>query len=687
MHSVGGSISHESKKPSHVRRLNFGQSILTLNVVKQFQGQKDGALLINGNVASIPCTEKGDFVRKWIETHNGIVFDAEEAPQSSPVLGLPVSTELTKTSPVFGDRRKRAREKASLNNNAIDNVERTRSNDQVNAASKPCFHFTAGCNKRMRIDTSNDRKENIRRNLFNSYSDNVSTKMVDATGSPILDNNSSYSFKRKQRKSKERYSDRKALDRIDNKCMKTKARSPLICTKIRQAKESPVLDRNSLFYEQRRKKLRGRNSVISDQVENSYRDSDINFTTFSDSEEREHGDTKLQITCSQKRRLFIKEFEDSFEYNHLKSYTSKDSKISEDSVGLDSSGSKAKLNIEDSPKTVKDTTKIQIESSNEDEGSCKYVADTNSDTDKDFSDQIEDADTQDAAAPVAETCNRASTRDLFPVSTTASIRSQTSNKDSDQTFFSKAEQFQCTLPCVHSSQRISQTSTQVTQVTNLTNDRSSQSGIIISTETTPRKVCVDSSMRLTAALLDSGKKRKKPRRGSLLEKLQSTVNRQVSFVRIWRHQLKQSVIQNTPVTSVTVYVRACTTRFNRQFLEGIVIQDPHDLLPRKKTKEIKIMTVPDIVGRIEMKSKGLVQIFPPWETLDDEESILNVIYIRVVPENEKNVQHCKVNVNRIKEPLVEEFHCACINANKMISSCDDQFNKPNVMEKLFSESS
>ncbi|CAK9821137.1 hypothetical protein ANTPLA_LOCUS11149 [Anthophora plagiata] len=685
MHSVGGSVSHESKKPSHVRRLNFGQSILTLNVVKQFQGQKDGALLINGNVASIPCTEKGDFVRKWIETHNGIVFDAEEAPQSSPVLGLPVSTELTKTSPVFGDRRKRAREKATLNNNAIDNVERTRSNDQVNAAGKQCFHFTAGCNKRMRMDTGTDRKENIRRNLFNSNSDNVPTEMVDATSSPILDHNSSYSFKRKQRKSKGRDSDRKALDRIDNKCMKTKARSPMICTKIRKAKESPVLDRNSLFYEQRRKKLRGRNSVVSDQVENTYRDSNINFTTFSDSEEREHRDTKLQITCSQKRRLFIKEFEDSFVYDRLKSYTSKDSKISEDSVGLDSSGSKTKLNIEDSPKTVKDTARMQIESSNEDEGSRKYVADRNNDTDKDFSDQIEDADTQDAAVPVAETCNRASTRDLFSVSTSASsIRSQTSNKDSDQTFFSKAEQFQCTLPCAQASQRISQTST---QVTNLTNNRSSQSGIIISTETTPRKHGVDSSMRLTAALLDSGKKRKKPRRGSLLEKLQSTVNRQVSFVRIWRHQLKQSVIQNTPVTCVTVYVRACTTRFNRQFLEGIVTQDPHDLLPRKKTKEIKIMTVPDIVGRIEMKSKGLVQIFPPWETLDDEESILNVIYIRVVPENEKNLQHCKVNANRIKEPIVEEFHCACINANKMIPSCDDQFNKPNVMEKLFSESS
>ncbi|KOC68975.1 hypothetical protein WH47_09532 [Habropoda laboriosa] len=599
MYSESESTSHESRKPSHVRKLNFGQSILTLNVVKQFHGQKDGALLIDGNVASIPCTEKGDFVRKWIETHNDVFHNFEETPRSSPVLGLPALTETTKTSPVFGDRRKRTREKA----------ERTRSNHSINLSGKRSFHSSIRCNKRTRMD-GNCGKENIRRNLFSPNSVSFSSRTLDAPSSPILNSTSSYSYKRKRRKLNGEDSDRKALDQIDNKNIKTNATSPLICSKGRhREKGSPILDRNSQFYETRRKKIWEKNVAISDQVESTFTDSNINPTAFSGSKNKEY-----------------------------------------------------------------------------DGRNRKDVPGTNNDTEKEFSDEIEDADTQDAAL-VAKSRNHGSTRHLLLASIPSSIRSQTSNKDSDRTFFSDAERPRFTFPCVQSSQKISQAST---KLTNRTNNKSSQTGIIISTETSPRRIYVDSSMQLTTtSLLDSGKKRKKSKRGSLLEKLQSTINRQVSFVRIWRHQLKQTVEHDTPpVTCVTVYVRTCTTRFNRQFLEGIAIQDPHDLLPRKKTKDIKIMTVPDIVGRIQMRSEGLVQIFPPWETLDDRESILNVIYIRVVPGNEENVQPYQVNVNRVKQPLiVEEFHCSCINANKMISTCDDRFNKPNVIEKLFAESS
>lgn len=172
----------------------------------------------------------------------------------------------------------------------------------------------------------------------------------------------------------------------------------------------------------------------------------------------------------------------------------------------------------------------------------------------------------------------------------------------------------------------------------------------------------------------------------MVEKLQSAINRQVSFARMWKHQLKQTIKSNTPLPCVTVYVQECTVRFSRQFLEGVAIEDPFSLLPHKKGSNsgqfVKIMVIPDIVGKVEINSKGLVEIFSPWETLDNEELILNVTYIRVVPEREKDVRQCTVNVNRIKRMIVKGFDCPCISTNKMISSCKGRSGKPNVIEKL-----
>lgn len=164
----------------------------------------------------------------------------------------------------------------------------------------------------------------------------------------------------------------------------------------------------------------------------------------------------------------------------------------------------------------------------------------------------------------------------------------------------------------------------------------------------------------------------------------------MSFVRIWRHRLKQDAAQRSSVPCATVYVRTCVTRFNRQFLEGVVIEDLFDLLSfkseNKSVRSIKIMTIPEVVGKIEMKSEGLVQIFPPWETLHDREPIFNVTYIRVVPEGEKDVRECNANSNRVKKSVIEEFYCPCIGKNKMIFTCKDRVRKPNIMEKVFAKS-
>lgn len=667
MRKADRNISYETKKPNHVRRLNFGQSILTLNVVEQFQGQKDGVLLIEKNVADIPYIEKGDFVHKWIETHVNYAFDSKET--SSVVDHTSVTTDhqssitdSARTSPIFGNQcaSKFIREKVKLENNGINNIENIHSNDSQNTCIKE-----SGSGKRMRMD-SNDKKKNIRRKLFDSQPITVPYESSDANVSPILVKNS-YSYKRSRRKYEEENAQRKALDSIENKYVTNDTTSPLIHTKIYRVKKSPILIKNS--YKRRRTEQKKK----IQEIENKYINSDINSMDSCNSIEVPLK-KKWEILNSQKKRALLKKLEDGFEASHL-NHSEKDLESAESC----SSMYKKVLNIEDSPKEIKDVVKIEIETSeDEDNDSINNTVHISNDTDNDSSirDNIEDTDTD----YINKNRNLA-----FPISKYTSVNSQISDKDSDVTFFLKEEQLSHKFVNERSSQKISQFST---QVTNVTDNISSQTGIIINTKTPPQETLADASVQLT--VLDSCKKRRKPKKGSLLEKLQSTINRQVSFVRIWRHQLKQTIQQNTSMPCITVYVQTCITRFGRQFLNGFVIEDPLDLFSHKKennsVKFINIMTIPEIVGRIEMKSKGLVQIFPPWEILDEKESIFHVTYIRVVPDNEIDIKKYKINLNQFKKSVTKEFHCACIDKNTMISTCEDRFNKPNIIEKLFMES-
>ncbi|XP_076672793.1 vacuolar protein sorting 28 isoform X2 [Andrena cerasifolii] len=571
----------EWMKPSHVRRLNFGQTILTLNAVEEFQGQKDGALMTDRNVAIIPRTEKGEFVRKWIETHSIPALESDESSPSSPILGSSF-TECSKTSPIFGNTRKRTRENDSSNNISANSIERECSDNRRDRCNKRIFDSSVHSPTRAKGD-ANDRKENIRRNLFNFQS---STRVTasNADTSPVLDKNV-YSYKRRRRKLKDEGTHRKALNRIENNCTKPNVSPSPLCATAQNVNTSPILDRNRYVHKRKWRKP----------MESTYVDTNMN-SVMSCNLGNVH-ESKCKIMCTQKRRTLIQKLERSFEYDNIEPLLGKDSKILENSIEADSSVSGSKLNIEDSPKDVKDAGKMEIESSDEDNDECKDIH-INSDTDKELSDRIEDADTQDDVIPTREIRSRGLKHDILRLAPkSASVSSQMSNNDSDRTFFSKAEEVGSTVSNSRPSQKISQISSQVNY---LTDNRSSQTAILTNTNSSPQRTNPDTFAQLS--LLDSGKKRKKPKRGSLSERLQSAINREISFVRIWRHKIKQVIKDNTTLPRVTVYVHACVVRFSRQFMEGCVIEDPFDLLPHREKSDssrfIRIMTVPEIVGII-----------------------------------------------------------------------------------------
>ncbi|XP_043490976.1 uncharacterized protein LOC122516842 isoform X2 [Polistes fuscatus] len=178
-------------------------------------------------------------------------------------------------------------------------------------------------------------------------------------------------------------------------------------------------------------------------------------------------------------------------------------------------------------------------------------------------------------------------------------------QDFDETFYSNAESIKSESFVFQNDHALEEIS-QVTTFSNESADnQSSQTNCFISTATSPEKTSNCPAMSLQ--ILDSCKKRRRIKKKSLTAKLQSLVNRQTSFVRIWLHQIKQADIDGTLSPHVDVYVDKCTTHLNRQFLEGIVLSDPFNLLNNNESQEnsnlsessykmITMVIVPDIVG-------------------------------------------------------------------------------------------
>lgn len=333
----------------------------------------------------------------------------------------------------------------------------------------------------MKLDNT-DRKRNVRRNLFEPLFDAVP---LDA--SPILVGKS-------HKKNRRKKSRRKVLDHIENIQVESNARSPVICTKVyNKPKEvlSPILGSRSYCYKHKQRKPKKEQDKVADNCISSNVNTTDAYSLVDKGSLKE--ESKWEMLCSRKICASMIELENCFKDDDLNVPLCKDSNISEDSVASDSSTIKTKLNIEDSPKDGEDIVKIETESSSEDYDGRKDGAYISNDSDKDSSvcDYIEDTDTQH----IGSFCK------------VASLHSQTSDTDSDDTFYSEAELSPDPLSNARcSSQNISQTSTQVTDTKS-----ASQTEIIINTKTSPYGTHTDSStMKLT--ILDSGKKRRKPKR-------------------------------------------------------------------------------------------------------------------------------------------------------------------------------
>ncbi|XP_044598120.1 uncharacterized protein LOC123274525 [Cotesia glomerata] len=195
------------------------------------------------------------------------------------------------------------------------------------------------------------------------------------------------------------------------------------------------------------------------------------------------------------------------------------------------------------------------------------------------------------------------------------------------------------------------------------------------------------------------KKKKKPKKGSLVERLQTLVSRKISSIRIWRHQMSQDHLKtNSPC--VTVQINECTWRYSRYIIDGRIIKDDNDLIGRSVrenslldksatidsnnknlSSSIKLLLVPEIVGKINFEDKNIIKVYPPWDIVDPNEVFLNIFYFIVTVDS--NVTNHENLGSKMK--LVKEFKCPCLKEKKLSESCEDKFksSKINFMQYLF----
>lgn len=190
-------------------------------------------------------------------------------------------------------------------------------------------------------------------------------------------------------------------------------------------------------------------------------------------------------------------------------------------------------------------------------------------------------------------------------------------------------------------------------------------------------------------------------RGSMVSRLQSLVNAQVSDIRIWRHQMCKK--QDAAVQFVSVFVRSCRKQFGNQFLDGILLEDRFNLLQSNEEieetkshntqirskqipyKNITIMLVCDIVGTLKMMSEVVINLYPPWTILDRNDLALEVTYISISDDNKVPDVANRSNSHERPKQIVKEFNCPCIEEERELPFCSRKpsNDKPDVMEKIF----
>ncbi|EZA57333.1 hypothetical protein X777_02584 [Ooceraea biroi] len=627
-----------SDRPRHVRRLNFAPFILELETVEQSSTLNRG-LVVDQNVAHIPCTSKSDYVRKWIETHeNNGCSPSDESSQSGRVVERS-ATKIAGTSPIIGSSRKRRRRRIHINRRAAvkaaSNADRQENAEHT--ASRG-VQSELDCENRGKSESEQARPSEI--HLTPSCREQVAGN--ERESSPVL---GAYVPSRKRK--------RKRSSRV----LETAASS----------KHLKLLDEADINV-------------------NPMTEPDNNLDTLLEEVPADRKEVEEHLNTKVTAGLFsigARKSPDEFQV----ASSSPESRLQERLSLRDSSSSDTNM---DGPKIEVGTSDDEEVDSNDEK--CNETSSTRG-SDNNLSNVIEDTDTQE----VAKTSQLSRPNKSFIPSRQLFTPSQLAD-NLNETYCSEAEM----MLSEHPSAKISQVPSK--ENTQKTGNKSTQSEAIVSCITTPSKKSPNRTMY--ARLLDSGKKRRKAKKGSMVAKLQSLVNAQISDIRIWRYRMSKNLHDAASAEFISVLIRGCREQFGNQFLDGVLIEDRFNLLQgdveieeaeshtaqASKTRpeeiprrNVTVMLVCDIVGRLKMMSKIVINVYPPWNILNRDDLTLEASYISINENCEVPDIPDEDNARKRKRRVIKEFNCPCIEEQRELPFCarKPSGDKPDVIQRIF----
>ncbi|XP_014608891.1 PREDICTED: uncharacterized protein LOC106789307 isoform X2 [Polistes canadensis] len=644
-----------SQKPKHVRRLNFGETILNLSTTDRSEGPDANKFIIDEKVEGIPRTTKDALVRNWVEFHEDDGLSSKEHIQ-------PIQESIPSAST-----------SKPLLQPSVSTIYKYENNELVDIGYNPLDKFHVGLwpdltsLKRMNLERSDSSTENkkiklhtddhinVSKNTFVNNSGHNSSPNVIVNKSPVLVRDAYYYKRRHERfftKNVQKDNVNTAIIETDNysnrnmdvqfpntTCHYLKDRCSEISTSAARQREidGNKDNQDEEFYpsENIMVPTSSNSAMIEDNI--SIKNSSIDKNTFSTWHNFNSRSPEFSMSAAEQRKIdYLKDEKDKAIYVPKNMVVSTFSNLSviEDNIIIKNNTIEKNTSViesisSDDSNTI-DQTEITDFKSDDDEILSILIEDTENSKDMISLANNSIAGSNTVLKTSCEVIDKgyvASTKDSDEIYSKTEFNKSTypykiktrwanaSLKDFDETFYSKAESIKSESSVFQNDHALEKISQVTTSSNESVDNKSSQTNCFISTATSPAKTSSCPAMSLQ--ILDSCKKRRRIKKKSLTAKLQSLVNRQTSFVRIWLHQIKQADIDGTLIPHVDVYVDKCTTHLHRQFLEGIVLNDSFDLLNNNDNQEnsnvgkssyknITMVIVPDIVGKIEMKLESRI---------------------------------------------------------------------------------
>ncbi|KAJ8668825.1 hypothetical protein QAD02_000084 [Eretmocerus hayati] len=222
----------------------------------------------------------------------------------------------------------------------------------------------------------------------------------------------------------------------------------------------------------------------------------------------------------------------------------------------------------------------------------------------------------------------------------------------------------------------------------------SPADIIESVGTSESRADVTKTCYICPHNVDKSKKKKNPKKGSLLEALTLALAKERSNVNLLRHELrkKTSDFSEKPFLLLQVVENQLTMNEN-QFVKCLLIEDSKnllkDLLTNRTSNFLTVINVPDVSGTINLDHKPLLKIYEPWTVLDSRQVLISITRFVAMPSAERNLAEVeKIDEGREKLYLINEFSCPCIDEKAISVDCRDKFcdESINVVKIVFNDS-